>query len=429
MNSTDAYNVLGLFDGHSGGQIALEVAGIKVNRYYASEVDKYSKQLTYNIFPNTIQLGDVRKLRLYLLTSEKNLQSIENYYYTSTTTKGLIKYVREIKQNKIDLLIGGSPCTGFSFAGKQLNFNDPQSKLFFEYVKIKNYLVKLNPKLKFLLENVNMKKKYLGVISKYMGIFAVNINSNLVSGQNRNRWYWTNIKTTKQGLFGDLHSDIPQPKNKHIFLKDILQPENEVDVKYHLSTQMDAYIKSNWRLKKKEINNKANCISTNEGQRASVNFLKLDIKGNKKTSQNKASCLTGGGHSGGNHSDMDIICVSMVGRKLNENGVRKDNDKNIKAVQQLESNGSNKTNCLTTVQKDNLLLIQKGHGYNNHIDNKKTLRRLTPRECGRLQTIPDHILDIMLNCGVSDTQLYRNFGNGWTIDVIAHQFSFLKTNN
>jgi len=156
-------NVLGCFDGHSGGQIALDRAGIKYENYYASEIDKYAMIVTHANYPKTIQIGDI------------------------TNVKGG-------DLPKIDLLLGGSPCQGFSFAGKQLNFNDPRSKLFFEYVRL---LRECKPKY-FLLENVRMKKEYQDVISRQLGVEPIPINSTLVSAQNRKRLYWTNIPNITQ---------------------------------------------------------------------------------------------------------------------------------------------------------------------------------------------------------------------------------------
>jgi DNA-cytosine methyltransferase len=138
--------------------IALERAGVKVDNYYASEIDKYAITVAQKNYPDTIQLGSVLD-------------------------------VKGADLPKIDLLIGGSPCQGFSFAGKQLNFDDPRSKLFFEFVRLKE---ELNPKY-FLLENVKMKKESQDVISEYLGVEPVEINSALVSAQNRKRLYWTNI--------------------------------------------------------------------------------------------------------------------------------------------------------------------------------------------------------------------------------------------
>lgn len=151
-------NVLSLFDGISCGQVALNRANIRYDTYYASEIDKYAIKCTQHNFPDTIQLGSVTDVKA------SNLP-------------------------KIDLLMGGSPCQGFSFAGKQLNFDDPRSKLFFEFVRLKN---ELKPEW-FLLENVNMRREYLDVITEYLGVEPKKINSSMVSAQNRVRWYWTNI--------------------------------------------------------------------------------------------------------------------------------------------------------------------------------------------------------------------------------------------
>ena len=185
----------------SCGQIALNKAGIKYDKYFACEIDKYAISVTQKNYPNTIQLGDVTKV-----------------------------FGKDLP--KIDLIIGGSPCQGFSFAGKQLNFEDERSKLFFEFVRL---IKECEPKY-FLLENVKMKKEYELVISQYLKVAPIQINSALVSAQNRVRLYWTNINEKPYGLFGDMMCDIPQPKDKGILLKDIL--ENEVPKKYFLSENM-----------------------------------------------------------------------------------------------------------------------------------------------------------------------------------------------
>jgi len=174
-------NVISLFDGMSCGRVALDRAGIKVDNYYASEVDKYAIIVAQNNYPNTKQLGDVNNWRSW-----------------------------DIDWGSINLLIGGSPCQGFSFAGKQLAFDDPRSKLFFVYVDILNHIRKYNPDVKFLLENVKMRKDYLSVISEYLGVEPIFINSNLVSAQNRQRYYWANWEFTV-------------PEDRCIYLKDIIE--------------------------------------------------------------------------------------------------------------------------------------------------------------------------------------------------------------
>ena len=418
--------VLSLFDGMSCGQLALQKAGIKVKQYYAAEIDKYAIQVTQNNFPDTIQLGDVTKV-----------------------------FAKDLP--KIDLIIGGSPCQGFSFAGKQLNFKDERSKLFFEFVRLIN---ECRPKY-FLLENVKMKKEYELVISKYMGVAPIEINSALVSAQNRVRLYWTNINQKSYGLFGDMITDIPQPKDKGILLKDVL--ETDVSEKYFLSDKMLNYLNSrkanfnNGKVNYKTGEDVASCINASSGS--------IDISDNIIIDTNrKSGCFTAGGNIGGLHSQMDLIkCVAMRDRN-SENPPRNDD----------------KTNCLTSVQKDNLVMqlntstesggkqpYQQNRVYDtegispalmaqmscgshaimvksNCITedgylstgkrkrdengkavltsmNERRIRRLTPTECERLQTVPDGYTG-----SVSDTQRYRMLGNGWTVDVISHIFSYMK---
>lgn len=211
-------NILSLFDGMSCGQIALNQLGVKYDKYFASEIDKHAIKVTQHNFPNTIQLGDVKEIKGSDLP-------------------------------KIDLLIGGSPCQGFSFIGKQLNFNDERSKLFFEFVRL---LEECEPTY-FLLENVKMKKEYKDIISNYLGVEPIIINSNLTSAQNRLRLYWTNIPINEQ------------PEDRHISIDDVI---NHNEINY--------VIPKNWHLRvpnnlpkyvdpynKKEINNKSTTLRTN----------------------------------------------------------------------------------------------------------------------------------------------------------------------
>ena len=157
-------NVLSLFDGMSCGRIALERAGIRVDNYFSSEIDKHALKVADANWPCDVtnRLGDVTKIDAGKLP-------------------------------KIDLLIGGSPCQGFSFAGKQLNFEDPRSKLFFEFVRLLN---ECKPKY-FMLENANMKGEFQNVITRILGVEPMSINSALFSAQNRKRLYWTNIPVEK----------------------------------------------------------------------------------------------------------------------------------------------------------------------------------------------------------------------------------------
>lgn len=323
-------NVLSLFDGMSCGQIALERAGIKVDKYYASEIDKHAIKVTMSNYPNTIQLGSV------------------------TQIKG-------DQFERIGLLIGGSPCQGFSFAGKQLNFEDPRSKLFFEYVRILKELREKNPDIKFLLENVKMKKEYQDIISRELGVEPVLINSSLVSAQNRRRLYWTNI------------GEISQPEDKKILLRDILQREEFSEItaahKNRLATSTD--IPKGFSV----INpDKAICMTARKFANYKGTYIdQSKIKSSNKTENYLQYDLTGKGHK------------SQDQRAYFEN----------------KKHGS--LPALGAGTKVKVLLSDT------------RIRKLTPVECERLQTVPDNY-----TAHVSDSQRYRMLGNGWTIDVIVH---------
>jgi DNA-cytosine methyltransferase len=214
--------VLSLFDGMSCGQIALNKTGISYGKYYASEIDKHAIKVTQHNYPNTIQLGSV------------------------TEIKGT-----DLPQ--IELLIGGSPCQGFSFAGKQLNFDDPRSKLFFEFVRLKK---ETNPKY-FLLENVPMKKEFEQVITEYLQVEPVGINSNVFSAQDRKRVYWTNIPLNKL------------PDDCNIFIKDIVGFESEIpreedvidEVRKYTSRGFQISISKNGRIRPHRFDAKKSGIS------------------------------------------------------------------------------------------------------------------------------------------------------------------------
>lgn len=357
-------NVFSLFDGMSCGQLALQKADIPVGTYHASEIDKWAMKVTQKNFPWTFQMGDITKLEDWRL-----------------------KVIRD--EVGIDLVMGGSPCQGFSFAGKNLNFEDSRSKLFFDFVRV---LKILKPKY-FLLENVRMKKESQDVISEYLGVEPVAINSNLVSAQNRHRLYWTNIP-------------FDMPKDKGIILADILE--------------------------------------------------------DGVTDREKSHCLDANYFKGGNlKSYFEKHRRQLV---FNNKGgaIRGRYDKDGKIKQQLELRSDDKTNSLTTVQKDNVVVtvpelksafgacIQvgeadlKGHDIIKRVYSRKgkaptlttmggghrepkvivdelTWRKLTPLECERLQTVPDNYTD-----HVSNTQRYKMLGNGWTVDVVANILKGIK---
>lgn len=183
--------VLSVFDGMSCGQLALQRAGIEYKEYYASEIDKHAISVTQNNFPNTKQLGSITEIKT------ENLPII-------------------------DLFIGGSPCQSFSSLGNGKGF-DGKSGLFWEYVRVLKELRLKNPNIKFILENVNMKKEWCDIISNELGVEPIAFNSNLVSAQNRDRLYWTNINFIVPGdkniLFNDILENLPFRKIPKCFYK------------------------------------------------------------------------------------------------------------------------------------------------------------------------------------------------------------------
>ena len=373
--------VLSLFDGMSCGQLALNRLGIKVDKYYASEIDKFAIQVTQANFPETIQVGDVCNLKA------------EDY-------------------QDIDLILAGSPCQGFSFAGKQLAFDDPRSALFFEFIRL---LKEIKPKY-FLLENVKMKKEFLEVITdqvsacypEFQGkdlfggkIEPILINSALVSAQSRQRYYWTNIP------------NIEQPEDKGIVLRDILEDEGQAD------------------------------LVGNGGREA----FKENIQ--------KGTCLTARDWKGWNTYGMTgVQTTPKQGGALRARSKDKDGKnigwKETKPKQMLELRKDEKANAVSTVSKDSIVVSEKTNQINPskkasgrqpyiqdrvfHKDGKShaltesfaertnvgehnelTWRKLTPLECERLQTVPDNYTN-----HVSKTQRYKMLGNGWTVSVISH---------
>ncbi|MGL4758557.1 MAG: DNA cytosine methyltransferase, partial [Patescibacteria group bacterium] len=342
-------NFLSLFDGMSCAQIALKKAGIKVNKYFASEIDKHAIKVTMANFPNTIQIGDV------------------------TNVKGS-------DLGFIHIIVGGSPCQSFSFAGKRKgmstkdnieiltldhyldlkrqNFEfEGQSYLFWEYMRILEELRVINPSINFLLENVLMGEKWQKILTRAIGINPIQINSALVSAQNRKRLYWTNINQKPWGLFGDMVSKIQQPQDKKIFLKDVL--ETHVSDKYYLRDKMLKYFETrsaNFNGGKVNVRNedgKATAILASSAScDISDNFIKVDTNLKLSNNQDKANCFTAGGNSGGLHSDMTLIVASRGRNPQNP----KSREVGLNTEQMLEARFDNKTNCLTSVQKDNLVM-------------------------------------------------------------------------
>jgi DNA-cytosine methyltransferase len=340
--------VLSLFDGISCIQVALEKVGIKTKQVFASEIDKHAIKVTQHNYPNTIQIGDVTKV------SYK-----DGILYTE---KG------EFNVGKIDLVCGGSPCQGFSFAGKQLNFNDPRSKLFFEFVRLKN---EITPQY-FLLENVKMKKEYQDVISEQMGVQPILIDSALVSAQTRKRLYWTNIG----------NGSIDQPEDKGVLLKDILESgvvDKDksfcIDANYWKGGNLKSYFENSRRQLVFEAKNKKNVV---------INPDEIFIPRSFYETRNEK----------GKQMRREI-------RKLKKT----DSTPRTRDCKQYVIQKHQKANCLVTV--DSFL--------NWVIDKDYYCRKLTPIECERLQGINDNFTSM-----VSNSQRYKLLGNGWQVDTIEH---------
>ena len=281
-------NVLSLFDGISCGHIALDKAGIPINKYYASEIDKYAIKVTNKNYPETINLGDV------------------------TTVSG------ELFTEKIDLLIGGSPCQGFSQAGKMKNFDDPRSKLFWEYVRI---LQEVKPKY-FLLENVVMKQEWQDIISEALGVKPIMIDSSLTSAATRKRLYWTNIP------------GVGQPEDLGITFGDIRERDIQEGSIYYTDKGLD--------------------------------WIRRHEKRTGKT-------------------------LRIIG----------DSDK----MQMLEASMYKKYSS------------QRFFG----IEDTYGLRYITVTECERCMNVPDGYTDCC-----SNTQRYKQLGNGWEVNTITYIFRILK---
>ena len=344
-------NVLSLFDGMSCGQIALKNLGVKVDNYYASEIDKYAIKIAKKNFPDMIHVGDVTKL------------SYSDYRKCLVREKSS-EYIQDIpKSRRIDLIMGGSPCQGFSKAGKNLNFEDPRSKLFFEFVRL---VKECKPKY-FLLENVKMTKEHRDTISEFLGVEPIYIDSALVSAQTRKRYYWTNIPY------------IFAPIDLGVKLSDIIQTEGELE-----SSVVDERMVTN--------KGKAYCLTArydgavwwNSIERSQRSMIRIDDKVCFPEATKKGYAAAGIGEG---------LDLSFPNSNTKRGRLIKD-----------------KAHCVTTISPNQGIINEK---YN--------WRKLTPIECERLQTVPDNYTE-----GVSNAQRYKMLGNGWTVKVIEHILKQIK---
>lgn len=483
--------VLSLFDGISCGHVALDRVSLPIEVYYASEIDKYAIQITQKNYPDTIQLGDVEKI-------------------------DFTQY-----EGKIDLLIGGSPCTNLSIAGNRKGLEGDESRLFWEYVRA---IKECKPKY-FLLENVeSMTDSDREIISKELGCYPIMINSSLVSAQNRKRYYWFNWGDKQYNLFGFPTCDIPQPKDKGILLKDILnsglayqEKSDCLTTRYNGATFLHDYLRNQRTQVAESV-----CVNSQSGRadglakQPSCADRIYDVNG-------KSVALA----SGWKQNIAEPICVNIpetvtvrkhevdteklktvlrehktltnkeIAEKLNqpitkvEHWFRTDNcfaipdadiwlqlkallniqtDKFDKSIMEFETkegsydkasrkysvNGKMSTllangndeiiepkpirlpeyeqssgqgQRVYSVRGKSVAINANGGGQGGKTglykidlpDGEYLIRKLTPLECERLQTLPDNYTE-----GISNSQRYKCLGNGWTVDVIAHIFSFIE---
>lgn len=381
--------ILSLFNGISGLHCAFDRAGIKVDTCYYSEIDKYANMVTEKHYPNDIALGDVTKWKEW-----------------------------NIDWSSIDFVSAGFPCQAWSVAGNQLGDKDERGALFWTTLDVIANVLKHNPNAKFLMENVKMKKDFeqyithhteqaLGYVEKTL------INSALVSAQNRNRYYWTNFKVT-------------QPEDEGILLGDIVE-----------NLDFNEVMPSNVEFKD--------------------NYAQWDVNNKGNKSQDQRAFYIDGKHgtlpANGGGSKVKVCGGAIRGRYIVD-GKRQDHKMKTAGLteQRLEVRNDGKTNTLTTVQKDNVVVLQNESAtkenkaysltasysgavaWNSCQKKQRTMipvaesseehpniyngvlyRKLTPLECERLQNLPDNWTSIL-----SNTQRYKSIGNGWTIDVIAH---------
>ena len=412
-------NVLSYFDGISCGQVALARAGIKVDNYYASEIDKYAMQIAQKNYPNTIQLGDVTKWKDF-----------------------------KIDFSKIDLILAGFPCQSWSLAGKGLGDKDERGKLFWVMIDAIKHIKSLNPNVKFLIENVKMKKEFEEYITSHIEeslgyIDKILIDSSLVSAQRRLRYYWTNIP------------NITQPEDKNILLKDIVHEKfNEIDFDIHpfnvnpCGHGMNGSDEKSKTLTTNKGEDQKICVPLSkyivpfdetliildkDAQSGKLGYFRQDSQANRVYfSTGKANTLVaeaGGGAAKMSQYLFGNITKNYLQYDLSGNNYKSQDQRayylDNKHGTLPSCSGSSKCKVLVDDEKLNQKNVRDFYVLNNKNGQgvliKGYIRKLTPIECERLQTLPDGYTD-----SISSAQRYKCLGNGWTVDVIAHILKGLK---
>lgn len=345
----ESINVLSVFNGMSTGHQAFKDLGVKINNYYSSEIKKAALKITAHHFPEIVELGNINNWREW-----------------------------GIDWGSIDVILSGSPCKDLSIAGKRKGINGSNSGLFWVFIEILEHIKKYNPNVIFFQENVgSAPKKDIGIMSRALGVYPVRINSSLLTAQLRDRYYWTNARVRKEGVFNELYTDIPQPKDKNILFKDILESgvvEREKagclmqsDTKHLINDEekQEAYIKKRIA-KKRQI---PNIVYEDKGI--------LKVKTNTKK---------------GYEEIKEGACINLAfPNSITRRGRIR----------------YHKSACL----------LEGGEPLYTYQDSK--LRTLTKTELCRLQGFPDHYCDILTR-----NQAASVLGDGWTLPVVKHIFSF-----
>jgi DNA (cytosine-5)-methyltransferase 3A len=372
------------------GRQALENIGIKVNKYYSSEIKPYAIALTQYHFPDTIQVGDVTKWREW-----------------------------DIDWGSIDLILSGSPCQDLSAAGKRAGIHGAKSSLFFTFVDILNHIKSLNSNVLFLQENVGSASKLdVGIMSRALGVYPVRINSKLVTAQLRDRYYWSNIRTKQDGLFGDIVTDIPQPEDRGIMFKDIITGGHVERVKS--TSLLEGYISKNTYknigsikeqkyLKSRDAigmcpivyvdTDKHTCLNTNSGK-------------SEKSSQRYL-----------HHRNETTGMITLIYEVDNELRCKTNTNKGFDVVTEndcLDLSYPTSTTRRSRVTKGKAPCLTES---NNNLYSYKDgiVRTVNKVEMCRLQGFPDDYCDIL-----STAKAGSLLGDGWTLPVIEHIFSFIK---
>lgn len=373
-------NVISLFNGMNTGRQALENIGIKVNKYYSSEIKPYAIELTQYHFPDTIQVGDVTKWREW-----------------------------DIDWSSIDLILSGSPCQDLSAAGKRAGINGKKSSLFFVFVDILNHVKALNPNVLFLQENVGSASKLdVGIMSRQLGVYPVRINSSLVTAQLRDRYYWSNIRTKVDNMFGDLVTDIQQPKDRKIMFKDIITGGHVERVKAL------AILESESR-----------AVSSQEGikkraKKELINIIYVDT--------DKHNCLNTGSETSGSqkylkHRNETTGMITLIYEVENELRVKTNTSKGYDVVTENDcidlSFPTSTTRRGRVVKGKSPCLMESNNNFFSYKDG--IVRTVNQIEMERLQGFPDGYTSIL-----SKSKAGSLLGDGWTLPVIEHIFSFIK---